>query len=207
MSGAVLNLVLAGGVEAAAICGLSPVPDGVRARGCAGTAEWTIAAPPASVAVHGGRGGVFRGLAVDVMVSDGDFLWLGVSDGRSAAVQPRGLIRHDWRRDVSHAFRGTDAGPCGFRVQDLLLRDDTLWVATDLGVSRLRLSREDWDEWTHYALDDGRTRLEETACAGILAGAAEASARPGGEDLARWLAEFRPRFWKRYRRGTHPASH
>lgn len=188
------------------ICALESIPDGVRARACAGTATWTIAAPPASRAVNGTPGGVFRGLAVDVVLDDGESLWLGVSDRRGGDVQPRGLVRHDWKRNAAHAFRGTDAGPCGFHVKDLMLRDDTLWVATDLGVSRLRLSREDWDEWTHYALDTGGARLEETACASMLTAAAEASAMPGAEDLARWLSEFRPKFWKRRRLGMRPAS-
>ena len=98
---------------------------------------------------------------------------------------------------AAHAFRGTDAGPCGFLVQDLLLRDDTLWVATDLGVSRLRLSPEDWDEWTHYALATDGAALEETACGSLLSVVAEAAAAPGGEELGRWLAEFRPKFVKR----------
>jgi len=145
------------------------------------------------------------GAVVDVQLSDGASLWLGVSERRGCAVRPRGLVRFDWRRGAAHHFRGTDAGPCGFLVQDLLLRDDTLWVATDLGVSRLRLSPEEWDEWTHYGPADGGA-LEETACAGLLAAVAESAAAPGGEALSQLLAEFRPRFARRVKRGTRPAS-
>lgn len=188
----------------AGICAFEPDAAVVRARGCAGPETWAIAAPTAAAVVKGRPGGLFRGLAVDVAVSGGGFLWLGVSD--EEGVRPRGLVRYDWKRDAPHVFRGTDAGPCGFHVQDLMLRDDTLWVATDLGVSRLRLSREVWDEWTHYALSADRARLEEAACVGMLSAAAEAAARSGGQDLAPWLAEFRPRFWKRHGRGTRPAS-
>jgi len=194
------------------VCALESVPDGVRARSCVGPtpSTWTIAAPPvATAAVEGAAGGAFRGAtlgvikqgqAVDVMVSDGASLWLGVSERRGCGLRPRGLVRYDWKRGAAHAFRGTDAGPCGFLVQDLLLRDDTLWVATDLGVSRLRLSPEDWDEWTHYALATDGAALEETACGSLLALVAEAAAAPGGEELGRWLAEFRPKFVKRLRR-------
>jgi hypothetical protein len=201
------------------VCALESVPDGVRARSCVGPtpSTWTIAAPPlARAAAEGAMGGGFHGAtlgvikqgqAVDVMVSDGASLWLGVSERRGCGVRPRGLVRYDWRRDAAHAFRGTDAGPCGFLVHDLLLRDDTLWVATDLGVSRLRLSPEDWDEWTHYAPSTDGAALEETACGSLLTVVAEAAAAPGGEELGGWLAEFRPKFVRRLRRhGMRPAS-
>ena len=199
------------------VCALESVPDGVRARGCMDGAAWTIAAPPvARAAVEGSAGGVLRGAtlgvikqgqAVDVAVSDGASLWLGVSERRECGLRPGGLVRYDWRRNSVHAFRGTDAGPCGFLVLDLLLRDDTLWVATDLGVSRLRLTPEDWDEWTHYALAADGAALEEAACGGLLTVVAEAAAAPGGEELGQWLAEFRPKFVKRQRRGgMRPAS-
>lgn len=198
------------------VCALESIPDGVRARSCMDGASWTIAAPPvARAAVAGSAGGALRGAtlgvikqgqAVDVAVSDGASLWLGVSERRGCGLHPGGLVRHDWRRNAAHVFRGTDAGPCGFLVLDLLLRDDTLWVATDLGVSRLRLAPEDWDEWTHYSLSSDGSALEETACGSLLAVVAEAAAAPGGEELGHWLAEFRPRFVKRLRLGMRPAS-
>ena len=205
------------------VCALESVADGVRALGCVvgesaaeSPSAWTIAAPPvATVAVRGVAGGTFRGAtlgvikqgqAVDVMVSDGASLWLGISERLECGLRPRGLVRYDWKRDLGHAFRGTDAGPCGFRVQDLLLRDDTLWVATDLGVSRLRVSPDDWDEWTHFAPSSDGAALEETACASLLAVVAEAAAAPGDEEMGRWLAEFRPKFVKRFRRGMRTAS-
>ena len=197
-----------------AVCMLESLPDGVLARGCTGAAEWTIAAPAAAMAVKGRPGGQFRGLAVDVQLSDGDSTWLGVSEPAAEGSRKLGLVRHDWQRDVTHSFRGADAGPCGFDVHDLMLRGDTLWVATDLGVSRLRLSREDWDEWAHYTRASDGSALEETACASVLSTVAEAASAPGGDALAARLAEFRPRFWKRHQRraaaarrsGTRPAS-
>lgn len=198
------------------VCALESVPDGVRARSCVDGATWTIAAPPvvtaavagaAGGALHGATLGVIKqGQAVDVLLSDGASLWMGVSERLGCGLRPRGLVRYDWKRGAAHAFRGTDAGPCGFLVQDLLLRDDTLWVATDLGVSRLRLSPEDWDEWTHYALSTDGAGLEETACGSLLAVVAEAAKAPGGEELGGWLAEFRPKFVKRLRRGMRSAS-
>jgi hypothetical protein len=198
-----------------AICLLESLPEGVLARGCTAGEEWTIAAPPVAMVMKGRPGGQFRGRTVDIQLSDGDSAWLAVSEPAPEGSRPLGLVRHDWKRDVTHPFRGSDAGPCGFDVHDLMLRGDILWVATDLGVSRLRLSREDWDEWAHYTrAADGR-KLEETACASVLSTVAEAASEPGGDALAARLAEFRPRFWKRHQRraaaarrsaGTRPAS-
>jgi hypothetical protein len=129
---------------------------------------------------------ILRGATVDAIAAHRGTVWLGLSSGGDARA-PLGLVRYDWARHTVHAFRGTDAGPCGFFVHDLLVHEDTLWVATDLGVSRLGLSPDTWDEWTHFAPGAG---AEEIACATLLAKATE----------ARWLAEFRPRYWKRHSR-------
>jgi hypothetical protein len=150
-------------------CALEPRPDGMHARRC----------------TEGSGTG-------NVVADDGTSLWMDGSD-RGACDRPRGLVRYDRGRAAPHAFRGTDSGPCGFRIHDLLVRDETLWVATDLGVSRLRV-----------APDDGG--LEETACGALLMEVAEAAREPGGEGLGGWLAEFRPRFVRRLPRGTRPAS-
>lgn len=163
-------------------CALESTSDGVRARRCDE-----------------------RDTSREVVVDDGTSSWMGLSEEQACGARPRGLVRFDRSRHVTQAFRGTDCGPCGFRVHDLMIRDGTLWVATDLGVSRLRLSPDDWDEWTHYAL----TRegdLEETACGALLMPVAEAALAPGGEDVGRLLAEFRPRFVRRLPRGMRPAS-
>lgn len=190
------------------VCALESDPEGVRARGCGeAPATWTIAAPPvAKAAVAGTAGGNWRGATVDVALSDGASQWLGLSERRECEVRPRGLVRYDRVGGEVHAFRGTDSGPCGFLVHDLLLRDDTLWVATDLGVSRRRMSSEDWDEWTHYTASPDGAALEETSCGSVMGLVAEAASAAGGEEIGRWLAEFRPRFVKRSRRGMRPAS-
>jgi hypothetical protein len=196
---------------AAGACALEAVPEGVRVRGCAagdGTPppEWTIAAPPVDVVVAGTGGGMLEEATVNVALSAGGTLWLGLSERDGCRRRPRGLVRYDWKRDAANAFRGTDTGPCGFDVQDLLLRGDTLWVATDLGVSRIRVSPDEWDEWAHYAPSTDGGTLEEATCYSLLSLVAEAAAAPGGEELGRRLAEFRPKFTRRLRRGTRPAS-
>lgn len=181
------------------VCALQSLPGGVRARRCGDEGEGTKAVDPDARAAA-----ALLGATVDVAVRHGSSVWMGVSERGGCGVRPRGLVRLDPARASTHAFRGTDAGPCGFLVHDLLVRGDTLWVATDLGVSRFRLSPDDWDEWTHYAISADGAALEETACAALLTSVAEAAARPGGEELGRWLAEFRPRFVRRLPRGLRP---
>jgi len=135
---------------------------------------------------------LLRGADVDAAAAEGDTVWLGLSTVRGGERWPLGLVRYDWTRDRAHAFRGTDSGPCGFFVQDLTVSDGVLWVATDLGLSRLGLSPDAWDEWTHFtAGEDGA--LEEVTCAGLVADALAADP----DRVPRWVAEFRPRYWRR----------
>ena len=138
------------------------------------------------------RPAFLRGAEVEVMTADGDTLWLGLSTSRDGERWPLGLVRYDWARDRVHAFRGTDSGPCGFFVRDLTVSGGVLWVATDLGVSRLGVSPDAWDEWTHYTVA-GDGALEEVSCAGLVA---EAMAADPAR-VPRWVAEFRPRYWRR----------
>ena len=138
------------------------------------------------------RPAVLHGAAVDAMTTDGDTVWLGLSTRRDGERWPLGLVRYDWTRDRAHVFRGTDSGPCGFFVHELTVSEGILWVATDLGLSRLGVAPDAWDEWTHFtAAGDGA--LEEASCAGLVADAM--AAEPAR--VPRWVAEFRPRYWRR----------
>lgn len=183
------------------VCALEAVPGGVRARRCGDEGGSAKPVDPDASATA-----ALLGATADVAVRHGTSIWMGVSEHGACGARPRGLVRLDPARAFTHAFRGTDAGPCGFLVHDLLVRGDTLWVATDLGVSRLRLSPDDWDEWTHYAISADGAALDETACASLLTSVAEAAVRPGGDELGRWLAEFRPRFVRRLPRGLRRPS-
>jgi hypothetical protein len=174
--------------------------------GARSTVAVLLAALMRSTTVHAeaatARPGALPGGAVaDVTVVDGNTAWIGASEVRGDARLPRGLLRYDRASGRLHAFRGTDSGPCGFDVLALELRDGTLWVTTELGVSRFRVS-EEWDEWAHFARA-GDGSLEETACSTLLAPAAEAALAPGGEAVRARLAEFRPRFWRRYQKRRH----
>ena len=138
------------------------------------------------------------GASADITIVDGNTVWIGASESRGDERRPRGLLRYDRASGRLHAYRGTDSGPCGFAVEGLSLEDGVLWVTTDLGASRFRVS-EEWDEWAHFArAADGS--LEETSCATLLAAAADAALASGNATARERIAEFRPRFWRRYLR-------
>jgi hypothetical protein len=188
---------------AAAIVGLA---DAVAAgpapawRACDGAACWSIAEGAivrvaADGRVEERRPAFLADARVDAAAAHGGSLWLGLSAARDGRPAPLGLVRYDWDRGRAQVFRGADTGPCGFFVLDVAVRGGTLWVTTDLGTSRLGLAAE-WDEWAHFrAAGDG---LEETACATLLATALEEAAEP--DAIRKRVQEFRPRFWKRYRK-------
>ena len=192
----------AGPVLAIAIVGLAAAPGAEPAppwRGCDGAVCWSVADGAIVRTGEGGRAEERRpsflaGTRVDAAAAHGDSLWLGLSALKGEPA-PLGLVRYDFARGAAQFFRGADTGPCGFAVLDVAVRDGTLWVATDLGVSRLGLAAE-WDEWTHFrAAADG---LEETACATLRGTAIEEAADPAA--VRQRVAEFRPRFWRRYQR-------
>jgi hypothetical protein len=190
----------AGPVLAIAIIGLAAAPATEPPpawRGCEGETCWAVADGTVARSGPGGRieerrPAFLAGARVDAAAVYGDSLWLGLS---TPGGEPLGLVRYDWTRRAPQVFRGADTGPCGFFVLDVAVRDGTLWVTTDLGVSRLALAAE-WDEWTHFrAAPFG---LEETACATLLAAAIEEAGDAAA--VRRHVAAFRPRFWKRYQR-------
>ena len=192
----------AGSVLAIAVVGLAGAPAAEPAppwRGCAGAVCWSVAGGAivrtgADGRIEERRPSFLAGARVDAAAAHGESLWLGVSTLGGGEPAPLGLVRYDFARGAAQVFRGADSGPCGFFVLDVAVREGTLWVATDLGVSRLALAAE-WDEWTHFrAAADG---LEETACATLLAAAIEEAGDPA---VRRRVAEFRPRFWRRYQR-------
>ena len=194
-SGRLVTVAVAGAIAGLACASAAePAP---AWRACERGVCWSIA-DGAIARVEGGRLEVRRppllaDAHVDAAAAHGGTLWLGLSAERGGETVPLGLVRYDWDRDAARAFRGADTGPCGFFIREVSVVDGTLWVGTDLGVSRLALAAE-WDEWTHFAATGDA--IEETACATLLAAALE-----GGDAVVRKrVAEFRPRFWRRRRR-------
>jgi hypothetical protein len=92
---------------------------------------------------------VLRDSSIDRVVHDGKSLWIATAMSHECSGdQPaHGLVRYDWGRVKLETFEGRDEGPCGFSVHDLALDAESLWVATDLGLSRWDRRTEKWESF------------------------------------------------------------
>jgi len=86
---------------------------------------------------------------IDKVVWDGKYLWAATANRHECSGQPPalGLVRYEWNNDVFETYEGSITGPCGFIIHDLLWAKNSLWVATDVGMSRWNSAT---DSWTHY---------------------------------------------------------
>jgi hypothetical protein len=84
------------------------------------------------------------------LLHDGKMLWLGTATdcAEGEGVPPaHGLVRYDWDKDRVETHLNTGEGPCGFVVHGLVEVKGTLWVATDLGLSRWNRKTNRWDNF------------------------------------------------------------
>ena len=87
-----------------------------------------------------------RDSSVGPILYDGGRIWAGTyhSYECTGEVAAKGLVVYDWRNNTLKTFVGGNNGPCGAIVHDLLLHDDKIWVATDLGLSIFNKKTEIW---------------------------------------------------------------
>lgn len=105
--------------------------------------------------------------SINRIVHDGEWLWFGTVGHYECAGDPptHGLMRYKWATDQIESFEGKEDGPCGFSVHDLLLEQQALWVATDLGLSRFNRRSKTWD---HFVPDPAATPpMKPTSCAAL----------------------------------------
>ncbi|MBI2058398.1 MAG: hypothetical protein HYT87_01370 [Nitrospirae bacterium] len=145
---------------------------------------------------------------------DGKSLWFGTERGCEClgAEPTHGLVRYDWEKDQVQTFAGTESGPCGFIVHDILADSGALWVATDLGLSRLDFQAE---TWRHYVPQpDKKPPMRETTCDATYKSLISFLPRGAADELigdsfyAQFfspLSRFRPNFVERYVRSMPPS--
>lgn len=96
-------------------------------------------------------------VSINHIEKTGDTLWLGtMAEHECIGESPMlGLMQYDWS---TRKLRPVP-GPCGFLVLDMLKTPDALWVATDLGLSRLDLKafldpkKPRTERWENYVPD------------------------------------------------------
>lgn len=156
---------------------------------------------------------VLRDFSISHLVHDGETLWLGtLGHYEGPSGYGGGLVRYDWKRDRVTTFEGTDDGPCGFMVHDLLLDQNYLWVATDLGLSRWDRKSKKWD---HIVPEPERSPpMRPTTCQQLyksLLKVLPRSFQPSFDtvpysELFHSIKHFRPRFLADYVKAMPPAD-
>ena len=143
------------------------------------------------------------------LLYDGHSLWFGTYHSWECIGTPpaNGLIRYEWKTGKIQSYEGTDDGPCGFLIRDILRKGRYLWVATDFGLSR-------WDyrkkKWEHFVPTPGEAiPFRCTICQAIYAELLNSLPKENDpeecnnfsnyyEQLTNELEEFYPKFLRGY---------
>lgn len=150
---------------------------------------------------------LLRDSSINQIAYAANSLWIGTTGYYECTGIPpmHGLVRYEWDSDKIESFEGADDGPCGFVVHGLLWREDYLWVATDLGLSR-------WDSkkniWENYLPDPSATPpIRKISCEDLYTDLLNSLPKDidGGADMGSYyslffdsLVKFRPQFIKKY---------
>lgn len=92
---------------------------------------------------------MLKDVSINSIAADGDVIWFGTTRLEECEGQPfaHGLVRYDWKSGDIKTWEGSDDGPIGFVVTSIVLRGRSLWVQTELGLSRLDF---DSNSWHHF---------------------------------------------------------
>jgi hypothetical protein len=147
-----------------------------------------------------------RNNPIHKVVWDGKNIWAATTYNLECGNPPAlGLVKYDWDNRKLTIFKDTETGPCGFIVNDLLWSDGSLWVATDIGLSRWNAKE---NKWTHYLPDlkppyTVRKCRCDTLYKSILNSLPKEKQYLSGPEspyhfFYKYLKEYRPGFIKRY---------
>ncbi|MFA6954690.1 MAG: hypothetical protein WC538_02320 [Thermoanaerobaculia bacterium] len=148
---------------------------------------------------------MLRDVSVNSIAAEGNVVWFGTTEYGECVGDPfvHGLVRYDWSTREVTTYEGSDDGPLGFVINDILLSPETIWVATDLGVSRLDRADGTWHHYMPYEHDGcvAAPELPARAIATILLDTTprEALMNESFENqLVEGFALFRPRLLREY---------
>jgi hypothetical protein len=91
-------------------------------------------------------------IPIQKVIHDGENLWAATKyvfgcEGHPPAL---GLLKYDWSNKTLTQFKSIKEGPCGFAINDIVWKNGSLWVATDVGLSRWIKEN---NQWLHYIPD------------------------------------------------------
>jgi hypothetical protein len=147
---------------------------------------------------------LLRGSSISAIAHDGQSLWLGTWRIGEGYEQPtHGLVRYDWKRRKMVATGRERDAPCGFFITGLVWVDGSMWVGTDIGISRWIAASRTWE---HYLPRPGeQPPLRRTSCLDMYRLTFDALARAPDPRSARidfmsTLRRLRPAAWDEIRR-------
>ena len=142
----------------------------------------------------------------------GDNLWIGSAwYGECGTGVGVGVLSAFFANDEMYADWTMGAGTCGFQVSDMVVHSDALWIATELGLSKVSLSGSKFlykkFDWTNYVpTGNAENPMREVTCDALYEelfqseALANAPANDDGPPYAvLWgrISELRPGFaWK-----------
>lgn len=154
----------------------------------------------------------------------GDNLWIGTAwYGECGTGIGVGVLSAFFANNEMYADWTLGAGTCGFQVADMVVHSDALWIATELGLSKVSLSgsRYHYEKfvWTNYVpTGDAARPMREVTCDQLyeeLFQSEELATAPANDDgppyAVLWsrISELRPNFaWQYVRKlnGLNPPS-
>jgi hypothetical protein len=107
---------------------------------------------PATKQLEIRRPAELKRVPIQKVVHDGENLWAATKYVFECEDDPPalGLLKYDWSNNKLTQFKSVNEGPCGFVIHDLVWKNGSLWVATDIGLSRWIKEN---DQWVHYLPD------------------------------------------------------
>ena len=143
----------------------------------------------------------------------GDNLWIGTARyGECGTGVGVGVLSAFFDNDEMYADWTLGAGTCGFQVSDMVVHSDALWIATELGLSKVSLSGSRYHHkkfaWTNYVpTGDAESPMREVTCDQLyeeLFQSEELATAPANDDgppyAVLWgrISELRPNFAWQY---------
>lgn len=167
---------------------------------------------PATKQLEVRRPAELKHVPIQKVVHDGEYLWAGTRYNFECSGTPPalGLIKYDWSNQTLSKFKSVKEGPCGFVINDIVWKNGSLWVATDIGLSRWIKSE---NQWLHYLPDkDNPSQVSTMSCPNIYSFLFKEFAKTrtwcdAGNScdvvLLNNLKQFRPDYYESIKEGGH----
>jgi hypothetical protein len=126
-------------------------------------------------------------VSINAIAAEGDVVWFGTTHHGECVGLPiaHGLVRYNFATGEFRTFEKSDDGPAGFVIHDIRIEPSWLWVATDLGISRMDRKT---GAWQHWLPGERATRVD-----ALYARLLKSMPQEVREQIREGLARFRPR--------------